>query len=221
MTATAFTKFDPRAFLENETERGAAAKPAKPASPVTAVKALQEEQVEPSATLATLASLAGGQSETQDFERDPETWTDAEEERAAIIEHDGGVPRAWAEALARLDPTEPPAGVPLADWIRVIDAGCRLVDDGWHKQANALGWGPLELFGCDRTYPMRPEAKGLLWRLGELCRNSDDTHLVALTAHGALVETGERDIYLRRNPPVPGQVLTWEVGERRPAGQGA
>jgi hypothetical protein len=62
---------------------------------------------------------------------------------------------------------------------------------------------------------MRHEAKGLLWRLGDLCRDSDDTHLVALTAHGALVETGEREIYLRRNPPVPGQVLTWEVGEWR------
>jgi hypothetical protein len=148
-------------------------------------------------------------------------WTEAHEERAAIIEHDGGVPRAWAEALARLDRTGPPAGMPLADWIRVIDAGCRLVDDGWHKQANALGWGPLELFGCDRTYPMRPEAKGLLWRLGELCRDNDDTHLVALTAHGALVETGEQDIYLRRNPPVPDQVLTWEVGEWRRTGQGA
>ena len=148
-------------------------------------------------------------------------WTEAHEERAAIIEHDGGVPRAWAEALARLDRTGPPAGMPLADWIRVIDAGCRLVDDGWHRQANALGWGPLELFGCDRTFPMRPEAKGLLWRLGELCRESDDTHLVALTAHGALVETGERDIYLRRNPPVPGQVLTWEVGGWRRTGQGA
>jgi hypothetical protein len=147
-----------------------------------------------------------------------DSWTDADDERAAIIEHDGGVPRAWAEALARLDPTGPPAGVPLTDWNRLIDAGCRLVDDGWHKQANALGWGPLELFGCDRTFPMRPEAKGLLWRLGELCRNSGDTHLIALTAHGALVETGKRDIYLRRNPPVPGQVLTWEVGEWRRTG---
>jgi hypothetical protein len=47
------------------------------------------------------------------------------------------------------------------------------------------------------------------------------THLVALTAHGALVETGERDIYLCRNMPVPGQVLTWEVGEWRRTGQGA
>jgi hypothetical protein len=33
-----------------------------------------------------------------------ETRTDCEEERAAVIEFDGAAPRAWAEALARLDP---------------------------------------------------------------------------------------------------------------------
>jgi hypothetical protein len=31
------------------------------------------------------------------------------EERAAVIEYDGGAPQAWAEALARLDPDKPPA----------------------------------------------------------------------------------------------------------------
>ena len=208
MTASSFTRFDPRAYLENQKREGAAAKVAKAAK----VDGEREQ------TFATFAEVP---AENHSAAPPANPWTEAHEERAAIIEHDGGVPQAWAEALARLDPAEPPAGVPLEDWKRVIDAGCRLVDDGWHKQANALGWGPLELFGCDRTYPVRPEAKGLLWRLGELCRDSDDTHLVALTAHGALVETGERDIYLRRNPPVPGQVLTWEVGDWRRTGQGA
>jgi hypothetical protein len=35
-------------------------------------------------------------------------WGDAQEERAAIVEYDGGAPRNWAEALARLDPSENP-----------------------------------------------------------------------------------------------------------------
>ena len=210
MSATAYTRFDPLAFRENQNREGSAANPAKAA----------KVDGERGQTFATFATFAEAPAENHAAAPAADPWTEAHEERAAIIEHDGGVPQAWAEALARLDPTGPPAGVPPEDWIRVIDAGCRLVDDGWHKQANALGWGPLELFGCDRTYPMRPEAKGLLWRLGELCRDSDDTHLVALTAHGALVETGERDIYLRRNPPVPGQVLTWEVGEWRRTAEG-
>jgi hypothetical protein len=41
-------------------------------------------------------------------------WSDAEEERAAIAEYDGGAPRAWAEALARLDPNKPAGDVPPA-----------------------------------------------------------------------------------------------------------
>ena len=31
-------------------------------------------------------------------------WGEAEAERAAIVEYDGGLPRAWAEGFARLDP---------------------------------------------------------------------------------------------------------------------
>ena len=58
--------------------------------------------------------------------------------------------RAWAEALARLDPNNPPHDVPLDRWQRFIeDCECfhRL---GWANRAEALGWGPLDLFGCDR-----------------------------------------------------------------------
>src|SRR6516165_5417189 len=39
-------------------------------------------------------------------------WTDAEEERAAIVEYDGGALRDWAEALARLNADKPPRHVP-------------------------------------------------------------------------------------------------------------
>jgi hypothetical protein len=57
MTAPAFTKFDPRAFLSGEGRTEATAKAAKPA------KASIERKQEPerSATLATLATLAGRQ----------------------------------------------------------------------------------------------------------------------------------------------------------------
>jgi hypothetical protein len=91
---TTFTKFDPRAFLENQAQGDTPAKPAKP------VKAVEPE----CAGLATLATLAGGQSEAENLAPTPDTWADAQEERAAIVEYDGGVPRPWAEALARLDP---------------------------------------------------------------------------------------------------------------------
>ena len=95
-----------------------------------------------------------------------DTWTDAQEERAAIVEYDGGAPRAWAEALARLDPNKPPGDVPPQRWLRFIDDCGRFLDGGWAARAAAFGWGPLDLFGCDRERPFaRVDHLGLLWLL--------------------------------------------------------
>jgi hypothetical protein len=60
-----------------------------------------------------------------------------EEERAAIVEHDGGVPRAWAEGFARLDPRKPPGDVPPLRWLRFIDDCGRFVDGGWASRVVA------------------------------------------------------------------------------------
>jgi hypothetical protein len=142
----------------------------------------------------------------EQFEQQADTWTDAHEERAAIIEHDGGAPRVWAEALARLDPARPPADVPVEYWLRFIDACGHFLDGGWHEKAAALGWGPLELFGCDRNHPFgKVEAMGLLWRIG-------DYPLEALTRNHALATTPNGGVhFLRRRPSLPGQVLPWEI----------
>ena len=77
------------------------------------------------------------------------------DERASIIEFDGGAPRAWAEALARLDPNKPSGDLPPQRWLRFIDDCGRFLDGGWAVRAAFLGWGPLDLFGCDRS-PGRP-----------------------------------------------------------------
>ena len=97
------------------------------------------------------------------------TWTDANDERAAIVEYDGAAPRAWAEALARLDLSKPPGEVPEKRWQRFIDDCGRFLDAGWADKAVALGWGPLDLFGADRERPFaRIDHMGLLW----LCNGS-------------------------------------------------
>jgi hypothetical protein len=49
------------------------------------------------------------------------SWHDDHEERAAIIEHDGKIPREWAEGFARLDVDRPPSDVPLKRWRRFVD----------------------------------------------------------------------------------------------------
>ena len=59
------------------------------------------------------------------FSRSPDPacaapWGDAQEERAAIVEYDGGALRAWAEGFTRLDPNNPPGAVPLRRWLRTL-----------------------------------------------------------------------------------------------------
>src|SRR5438874_655109 len=97
MAAAAFTRFNPRAFLEN------AARGATPAKAAKAAKAPEPE----GAALATLATLAAGQSETANYASPLDAWTYAQAERAATVEYGCGTPRAWAKALARLDPNAP------------------------------------------------------------------------------------------------------------------
>jgi hypothetical protein len=155
----AFLKFDPYAFLEASASNEAAkvANSAKVGAAATAA-------------LATLAGLAGAPGRLPNpplHGRPTPSWAEAEEERAAIVEYDAGAPRAWAEALARLDPMRPPGDVPPERWRGFIDDCSRFLDEGWAARAIAIGWGPLDLFGCDRDRPVtRFEHAGLLWLLG-------------------------------------------------------
>ena len=136
-----------------------------------------------------------------------ETSTEREEERAGITEFDSGVLRAWAEALARLDPEKPPADVPPRRWVRFIDDCGRFLDGAWASHADAFGWRPLDLFGCDHERPFaRLDHAGLLWLL-------NGRNLVALTADTATIETptGGRQTYYRRPVEVGRVVLAWEL----------
>ena len=134
-------------------------------------------------------------------------WSDAEEERAAIAEYDGGAPRAWAEALARLDPNKPPGDVPARRWLRFVDDCGRFLDGGWAVRAAAFGWGPLDLFGCDRERPFaRIDHLGLLWLL-------NGASVVELYRDRAILETerSTRQCYRRRPVEVGRVVLAWEL----------
>ena len=135
------------------------------------------------------------------------TWNEANEERAAIVEYDGGKPRAWAEALARLDPNKPPADVPAKRWLRFIDDCGRFLDAGWADKALALGWGPLDLFGADRERPFaRIDHMGLLW----LCNGGT---IIELYRDRAVLKTQSdtHQTYRRRPVEVGRVVLAWET----------
>jgi len=134
------------------------------------------------------------------------SWGEAEEERAAIIEHEGKIPRSWVEGFAWLHPDHPPGDVPLKRWRRFIDdVGIFL--DRWAAHAAALGWGPFDLFGCDRDRTFaRIGYAGLLWLV-----NGD--RLVELNRHQAVIErwTGAQQTYRRKPVAIGDVVLAWEL----------
>ena len=71
----------------------------------------------------------------------------------------------------------------MARWEQFIDDCGRFFGQGWANRAEALGWGPLDLFGCDRERPLgRYDGMGLLWII-------QGRRLVALTAHTATIDT--------------------------------
>jgi hypothetical protein len=157
--------------------------------------------------LAATVGLRGGAGKAA-FQLVPSSWGEAEEERAAIIEHEGRIPRAWAESFAQLDPGRPPGDVPAKRWLTFVDDAGRFLGSPFCAVAGALGWQPFDFFGCDRDRPFaRIDQAGLLWLL-----NGD--RLAALSENTATIErrTGARQTY-RRNRSEPGLVLAWELSE--------
>jgi hypothetical protein len=139
-------------------------------------------------------------------ERAARAWGEAEAERAAIVQFEGSIPRDWAEGFARLVPDRPPGDVPLRRWQRFVD-DVGLFLDRWAAHAAVLGWGPRDLFGCDRDQPFaRIDKAGLLWVL-------NGNRLIMLADDVATIETriGVRQTW-RRKPDEPGRALAWELG---------
>ncbi|HEU4682954.1 MAG TPA: hypothetical protein VFS39_00445 [Nitrospira sp.] len=66
------------------------------------------------------------------------SWLEREaefEERAAIIEYDGGLTRAVSEYLTRLLMASPPAGADPADWSWFVSEAARAVDGAGLRRA--------------------------------------------------------------------------------------
>jgi hypothetical protein len=103
------------------------------------------------------------------------------EERAALVAHDGGVPRSWADAFVRLHADRPPPHVSYRQWRQFVD-DCGLFIDRWAVRAGELRWTPEDLFGWETCRPFQLAAMhiGLGWRI-------DGGTVVALTENAATV----------------------------------
>jgi hypothetical protein len=181
-------------------------------TPPKLAKAPKVDPIEPpqARTSGGLGALGGVAGKTENPPAPVEdalvAWGEAEAERAAIIEHDGKIPREWAEGFTWLDPDRPPGDVPPRRWLQFVDDLGLFLDGPFAAVAVALGWGPHDLFGCDRDRPFaRIDQAGLLWLL-------DGGRLIALSENTATIEikTGARQTY-RRKPDEPGRVLAWEL----------
>lgn len=134
------------------------------------------------------------------------SWGETETERAAVVEYEGNIPRDWAEGFARLNPNHSPADVPSRRWLAFINDCGRFLDGGFAAKAAALGWGPFDVFGCNRDRPFaRIDQAGLLWLL-----NGD--RLIAMSENTATIETrtGTRQTW-HRKPAESGRALPWEL----------
>jgi hypothetical protein len=94
-----------------------------------------------------------------------EVPTRVESTPSPIAGNGGGIPGAWAEALARLSRQRRPADVTNRDWDQLRADFTRFCER-WAGPAEALGWRPRDLLGWDPRYPYTPIAKrlGLSWK---------------------------------------------------------
>lgn len=129
------------------------------------------------------------------------------EERAAIVEFEGRIPREWAEGFARLVCMPCPGGVPERRWRQFIDDAGRFLDR-WTPQVAALGWTTVEVFGAHAGAPhCRYDCMGLVWLLAGADVLAVTTDRVSIRKGAGAVQT----IYRRANP-APGAVPAWELG---------
>lgn len=175
------------------------------------------------ASLKSLANRVLGRDKVWDKERDSlshlssekiEGWdkisgpsetveTDSFEERAAIVEIDGALPREWAEGLARLDCMPCPDSVHPERWAEVVNDAGRFAD-AWAAKAVALGWNVLDVFG---VHPGKPDARfdrmGLVWLLR-------GKRILAISEDAAKLETSKGYQTFRRVARPEGVAL-WEL----------
>lgn len=130
------------------------------------------------------------------------------EERAALVEFGAGVPREWAEGFAVLCVMPCPDAYSQRRWEQIRNDGGLFLDQ-WGRQAAALGWRAVDVFGVNPDAPAwRYDGMGLVPLL-------EGRRVVAITADTARIECG-RGVYQTyyRTALDAGAVAIWKRGEK-------
>jgi len=131
------------------------------------------------------------------------------EQRAAIIEHDAGIPREWAEAFARMDCCQRPAQISDKAWQNIKHYTGLLLDRHIHDIIRR-GWEVAEIFGCHYAAPERRyDAMGVLLLLHD-CEIIGVEHdrITLMTTTGA-----EQVFYRTRLTRPQERIMIWELAD--------
>jgi hypothetical protein len=106
-----------------------------------------------------------------------------------------------------------PRSIPELRWTR-LTVSVAVIFERWARQAVALGWDELDLFGCFSQAPVRRiDHCGLAWFI------EHDSELLAITAMTARfrTSTGAVQSVTRKLKKEPGGVPVWEISKSQPA----
>ena len=164
------------------------------------------EQVAPPTAPSSVASVA--RVATVACSKGADLDLAAIEERAAIAEFDGGLPRPLAEAFARMEVCPPPLGTPPRRWREAQDSFVMLVATGIASGAIAARWTPQDLCGVSRRPPHdSPSRAGLIFSMRPGDTVTDIRRAGCIIAYGTV-----RHIWKRVPLPANASIcLPWEL----------
>lgn len=157
---------------------------------------LREDVADSVATVATVAVA-------RPIKWDQESY----DERAAIIQANG-VPKEWAEGFALLCTMERPAAFASERWRQLVDDGGYFLD-AWGRQAAALGWRAVDVFGVNPDAPLwRYDGMGLVTCL-------QGRHVVAIAENTARIDCEDgASLTFYRNKQAGSGIALWELMPR-------
>ena len=115
------------------------------------------------------------------------------------------LPTDLVRGIARLHRQPAPRVTKPDVWPVIVGDALYLATTGWASDALALGWHPLELFGCATAVEGDDDRLGLAGRL-------DGRDVVDISQEAALLRVASAPAILRRNSSFEGTTYLWEYG---------
>jgi hypothetical protein len=186
-----YRKFDPYKHMVLQT-------------PAKAAKVAKEDtdSLAQAITLAGLAALAARSAEP----------ANSSLRRIASFEHKTrnsdsriDIPDDWAAGVRSIVGKPCPITIEPKRWLHLQKDANRFVDE-WGRQAAALGWSTLDIFGCHATHPAyRYDAMGLVWMIS-------DAEIVAMGADVANLRRATGILQrVRKCAAASARILPWDL----------